>query len=381
MKTLRQILAVIAAGTVFTLPVGGAQPVVPSDGSDGALVITSNTVIDLSKAITGNWSDNNAANAGKGIYDPNKWAVVFKYSSVNIASGAGLSFANHPTHAPVVWLVSGDVSIAGDLVLDGSASEPGPGGFRGGGGRNDALGLPVGQGLGPGGGGYSGVYTSYGSPELLPLIGGSGSSAWSPNPGLGGGGAIFIASPGRITIDGRCLARGIFQGWPYNVASSGGAIRLQADIIEGTGQLDVGDGRLRLEANSIAPTLHSVSQANPISFQLPIQVQSPIWPAENAPTVRLVSVGGQAAPAQPLARWTYWDQDLKIATNTPIPILLETTHFPTNGTVNVFITPEHGARVTSLATYVSGTADLATWLVETSLPLRNSIIQARAVSP
>lgn len=61
-----------------------ASITVPSDGTDGALVISANTVIDLSQAITGNWDTNNAANSGKGVYDPAKWAVVFKYTSVTI---------------------------------------------------------------------------------------------------------------------------------------------------------------------------------------------------------------------------------------------------------------------------------------------------------
>src|ERR1039458_5012748 len=129
-----------------------AQLNIPSDGSDGALVISNNTVIDLSQAVTGNWTNNNAANAGKGIYDPAKWAVVFKYSSVVIASGATLTFSNHPTHAPVVWLVSGNVTNNGEINLDGHSisrnssdtAEPGPGGFRGG-----TIGM---SGFGPGGG-------------------------------------------------------------------------------------------------------------------------------------------------------------------------------------------------------------------------------------
>lgn len=39
-----------------------AQLTIPSDGSDGALIITSNTVIDLSRVVSGMWSNNNLAN-------------------------------------------------------------------------------------------------------------------------------------------------------------------------------------------------------------------------------------------------------------------------------------------------------------------------------
>src|SRR5687767_14795514 len=131
---------------------------IPSDGSDGVLDITASTKIDLSQAVTGAWDANNGANAGKGVYDASKWAVVFKYSSVNIRAGATVTFANHPSRAPVVWLVNGDVIIDGVINLNGengknepgSVAEPGPGGFRGG--IRAWSFSPASGGFGPGGG-------------------------------------------------------------------------------------------------------------------------------------------------------------------------------------------------------------------------------------
>ena len=110
MKKQTKLLALVAMFIAAIVPSSFAQIVVPSDGSDGALNITTNTVIDLSQAVTGSWSANNSANAGRGIYDPTVWAVVFKYSSVTIASNATITFNNHPSTAPVVWLVSGNVT-------------------------------------------------------------------------------------------------------------------------------------------------------------------------------------------------------------------------------------------------------------------------------
>src|SRR5262249_23964325 len=98
----------VLALAIYT-PRGFAQLNVASDGSDGALNITTNTVIDLSKATTGIWSQHNSPNAGNGVYDSSKWAVVFKYSSVSIAINAMVTFLNHPSHAPVVWLVQSGV--------------------------------------------------------------------------------------------------------------------------------------------------------------------------------------------------------------------------------------------------------------------------------
>ncbi len=359
-----------------------AQISIPSDGSDGALVITTNTVIDLSQAVTGVWSNNNAGNAGKGIYDASKWAVVFKYSSVNIASNAAVTFSNHPSRAPVVWLVNGNVTINGDLSLDGEPwssnerlPEPGPGGFRGG--AQGQPSLSLGSGFGPGGyyndyGHYSGYY---GTSQIIPLIGGSGGAGSTVN-GTAGGGAILIAASGVITINGVCHANAYAAGFGIYFGS-GGAIRLLADQVIGGGTVianNYASGRIRIEANLIGPALG----INPTpSLALPNPVV--IWPDTNAPTVRIVSVGVQTAPLDPRANLGGGD-DVTVFTNAA-PIVLETSNFPTNGTVTVYIKPRNGNQTVLPATYTGGTSNLATWQLQATIPLRESVIQARVALP
>ena len=201
-----QIAFLMLAVATFA-PAAYAQLTIPyADGSDGPLNITSSTVIDLSQAATGYWT-NTSASPGKGTYDATQWAVVFKYSSVNIASGAVVTFINHPTHAPVVWLVSGNVTNNGELSLDGQdgaygsvvgPTEPGPGGFRGG---AISSSFGDGSGFGPGGGsgGYVGgssgsaLYSNYpyGTTNITPLIGGSGGGTYKDsNSAYAGGGAV-----------------------------------------------------------------------------------------------------------------------------------------------------------------------------------------------
>jgi hypothetical protein len=92
-----QFLSFLTLAAVIMISSACAQLSVPSDGSDGALNITSNTVIDLSKALTKTWSD---PSSGNGIYDSNQWAVVFKYGSVNITTGAMVTFTNHYANPP-----------------------------------------------------------------------------------------------------------------------------------------------------------------------------------------------------------------------------------------------------------------------------------------
>ena len=71
---INPILAALALMGGFTSAF--AQLTIPSDGSDGAFNPAVNIEIDLSQSVTGTWSDNNAANAGKGIYDSNKWDAL-----------------------------------------------------------------------------------------------------------------------------------------------------------------------------------------------------------------------------------------------------------------------------------------------------------------
>ena len=224
-----KLIALAGTFAVLAPTVNGQISIPYADGSDLALNITSGTnIIELSQAVTGVWT-NTSTSPGNGIYDPTQWAVIFKYSSVSISAGATVAFANHPTHAPVVWLVNGNVTINGNLNLDGQGAttdttipEPGPGGFRGGGGSS----LGFGPGFGPGGapadGYYAGTYAgAYGNPQIVPLIGGSGGiGGYGGNSGCAGGGAILIAATGTITVNGYCHADG---GASRGYAGSGGA--------------------------------------------------------------------------------------------------------------------------------------------------------------
>ena len=346
-----------------------AQLNVPSDGSDGALNLTTNTVIDLSLATPGVWTNNNSANAGNGIYDSNQWAVVFKYSSVNIPGtldtngivvGYNLTFLNHPTHAPVVWLVKGNITINGILNLNGqpgitgvpqvyTPSEPGPGGFRGG-----AI-SPAGQGAGygPGADGGNGLYSlgtysgTYGNPEILPLIGGSGSGSINSLPGpagSAGGGAILIVASGTVTINGFITANG--SGVNYVTGShsdsSGGAVRIVANQILGSGTIDASlpePGRTRMEANKLSPTLNIF----PNAAAVPPGAMPVILPPANHPVVSILSVDTQTAPLNPLAA-VVSSADIGIQNNNPVNILLQTQNLPIQGVVTLEITPKYSWR-------------------------------------
>ncbi|MCX6876785.1 MAG: hypothetical protein NTW21_23685 [Verrucomicrobia bacterium] len=366
-----------------------AQLIIPSDGSDGTFSPAANIEVDLSQAVTGTWTDDNTANTGKGIYDATKWAIVFKYASVNIPAGVTVTFKNHPSHAPVVWLVQGGVTIAGTVSVNGKSgvggteaiypSEPGPGGFRGA--ASGQAGWGAGLGLGGGG---AGVYnTTYGNPQILPLIGGSGgqgNSAPLPYSGAGGGGAILIAAPGTIELMGRITALFDTGGSVYVYSGSGGAVKLIANHVTGTGSLDAAaTGRTRIEANTLSPTVLS----NPITIAVAPGTAPTIFQSNNSPTVKIVSVDGTAAPADPTAPLIN-SADIAIQKNTPVTIVLETRNFATAGAVvavriaNKFSIP---ATTVNATLDSGGTSVLSTWRVSTTLAPGFVTLQARATAP
>lgn len=367
---------------------------VPSDGSDGDFVTdvaTKEIVIDLAKAPTGRWDTPQTEPlqpeiGGVGIYDPEKWAVVFKYNRVRIEHNVTLKFLNHPSRAPVVWLVKGDAEIYGQVNLDGKQGvwheDSGPGGFRGSHSpeRDNQfrgyLNLPE---------------RSRWSPNLVPLHGGYGNHANA------GAGAILIASRQRIVLDGQIQARG--QG------AQGGAVRLVADELAGSGFIDIRNslspggphGVGRLEAHRFTGSLRA-------SFNTTIVSPEPLrlWPEPDGPTVRIVSVEGAEAPSDPRARLDAeagpggvpLGADMTIAKSGPSKVLIETTNLEPSpdARVMLFVSPNSGrirggsngyADYDPLrATLVTGgTFARAQWLVELELPPGYTSLQVHAVGP
>ena len=389
------ITTAIASALVTT----SSALVIPSDGSDGALNPPADVEIDLSQAVTGVWSDDNTANIGKGVYDPDRWVVVFKYSSVNIPEGVTVTFKNHPSNAPVMWLVQNDATIAGTVSLNGSPGltgidalsppEAGPGGFRGGSAGPDG----AGAGLGPGGGATparAGLHRStYGNPQIIPTIGGSGGSGESGDSGGGGGGSIFLGVTGTLTLDGTIQCNGGSRPATFGSdpgQGSGGSVRVVADTVLGSGSLEARDGlgnsssgsagRIRLEAVTASTTLKSF----PETVAVPPASPPLIFPPANAPTVRIVSIDGIPAPADPRAPLNA-NADLAIQNNEPVVITVETTNFPIEGVVQLRVAQKFGNAVWLDCEFVSGTINQATWNVTRALTDGFSTLQARATAP
>ena len=382
-----------------------------SPGSDGAFTPSGNTTVDLSSAGAGTWD---AAGSGNGVYDASKWAVVFKYSSVTIPYNVTVNFKNHPSNAPVVWLVSGNVEIDGAIDVSGQSSAtnganaiPGPGGFRGGSGnisgRASGSGFGVGGGntgdssnYNYGGGSYASVGgasgsgspgQTYGNPQILPLIGGSGGSGTGNDNGDGGagGGAILIVATGTITLNGSIYANGGNQNYRSAASGSGGAIRLIAPIVNGSGVLRAtpgsgdasgGFGRVRVETSSSTVTLSATPDFSLSAPDSPVM----LWPDSTFPTVTVASIGSAAVPADPRASLES-AADVQFNTSAAQTVTLTTTNVPAASTVTVRVTPKYGLSFTVTATHVSDNGITGTWTAQVTFPSNYCAVQAHAVLP
>lgn len=405
---------------LFAISVAKAAIVVPgADGSDGALIITENTQIDLSLATTGAWDD---AGSGTGVYDSNKWAVVFKYSSVVVSNGATITFANHPSRAPVVWLVSGDVTIDGTVNLNGQSyktapvhAEPGPGGFRGAvgtysSGAYSSAGFGIGGGQQSGASGAAGSYgtaggsgpSAYGNQSLLPLIGGSGGGGDDDFSGGGGagGGALLIASMQSVSVNGSVLANGGagrnvgYSAYDETGGGSGGGIRIVCDTLEGAGVLEVeggygyktgGLGRTRLERVVNDNTININSETTLSLLTLQPGASAMVWPPSDAPTAKIISIGGGAAPGDPLASFGTHGADVVVAKTNTVQVVVETSNVETSSVVVVRSTPRFNSSYSTanatVAEVVTPDPLVVRWVADLPVGSGYGAMQVRVIRP
>ncbi len=360
---------------------------------------------------------------------------VFNFTTINIPAGVTVRFTRNAANTPVTLLASGNVTIAGTIDVGGSpggagmqgvtsvvnnAGAGGPGGFDGGDGADGITSTTGGSGLGPGGGGGgagscggggggfagSGVMApcgtpgggAYGTPTLLPLVGGSGGGGGGApfghtgSGGGGGGGDFLIASSGTITLTGTLLARGGNGATSAGCCTpgsggggSGGAIRLVATTITGSGgSINVAGGsggsqgssggngsigRIRIEAytNTAAITYAQVPSIDrPGALALP-----------GSPSLTITSVAGVAAPASPTGSYSSPDILLPAGTANPMTIALAAVNIPLGTTVTVTVKPLDGAASSATSTALTGTLAASAATASLTIPTNQpSVISA-----
>jgi hypothetical protein len=321
---------------------------------------------------------------------------IFRCTTIDVAAGVTLRFIRNPFNTPVYLLATSNVTINGTIDVSGSGSPGnfaggpgGPGGFDGGSGGFTTVSetLPGGAGLGPGGGksgdvsissdtaAGGGAYSTrpslfldardgetYGSLLLIPLIGGSGGGGIDGNKdagGGGGGGAILIASSTIIRINS--TGRIVSSGGSYSVntlnGGSGGAVRLVARGVYGTGTIDVsgsgyyngafgslysGAGRIRVDSIlRFEPT--NAAQDN-IGFTfVPSAVASVgsamvVFPT-NTPRLDILQAAGRVIPEGTNGPVFV---ELPFGSNTNQTVVVQARNFNTNVLIRLVLTPQSG---------------------------------------
>jgi len=246
MKSILTIKRILILAGLLSASTATAQVTLPggSDGSDGALVVTNSMSLTM---------------------PPDG---IFNYTTINIAAGATLEFSPNDLNTPVYLLATGDILIEGIISVDGKDGDSvaglggagGPGGYAGGGG-----GTISGDGHGPEGGAANtgdianeSGGSSYLTPLLVPLLGGSGGAGRvsAGGAGLGGGGgagAIVIGSNTQINLGCAGQITAIGGARPAGTAGAGadGAVRLVAPIIREIAPPGGGFCGARIEAGRV----------------------------------------------------------------------------------------------------------------------------------
>lgn len=388
------------AFSLLTLPVSAGTFDSGSDGADGALSLTEPGTVEFDPANFNPPLDQD----GDGVYH---------FTSIDIAEGVTVRLSERTLGTrPITWLATDDVTINGIVDLNGenghlSSLPPvpargGAGGYPGGIGQTNGNGAT--PGLGPGGGrvfaGHHGAGAShvtqgrendkgpYGNNFLMPLLGGSGGGGGDRNPGGGGGaggGAILIATSKVLTVNGQITANGGHGGqssvFSANGGSgSGGAIRLMATTLSGNGKLmakrghllkldgttsnnetyEGSAGRIRLEAFNHSYT--GSSDAGQIRMVTPGNV----FPPDNSPELRVVSVAGTAVPAS--SRASFDPADLTINQSGVAELVIAAKNVPPGTVVNLTMVNETGGVVNFNSEPLAGTLDASTAKASVTIP-------------
>jgi hypothetical protein len=263
---------------------------------------------------------------------------VYHFTSIRIGRGVTVKLSSRSLNGPVFWLSQGPVQIYGTVDLGGedgsrTPSVAGAGGYAGG-----AIGKP----------GYrlAGFTKNI---FLVPLVGGDGGDGGRIQGGGAGGGALLIASSGSITIDGAINANG--GASTDGTGGAGGAIRLVAPLIDGSGMLSARggqpggtDGRVRFEA--FERRFSGDLVATPFSQGKPFGLFLPPNPSAS---VRVVSIGGG----------TVSGSEFTLNQTAPVRVVVEARFIPPGTIIQLEFFPETAPAQTVSTTPLEGTFELS----------------------
>jgi len=226
------------------------------------------------------------------------------------------------------------------------------------------------------------------------LIGGSGGGGGGAAIAGGGGGAVLIAASGVITLNGQILGSGgnVYNG--QGGAGSGGAVRLVAKTITGSGNIGVqggtltayngvccnytvssgGSGRVRFDTfqNNFGGQINGVFSQGFQPIIIPV--------AGQGVQLSIASVAGAAVSATPNGQLVTPDAIISGQQANPIPIVVSCANLPLNTLITVTVKPASGASVSAVGYNTAGTLASSTALVSLTMPHGGGIIYATAAT-
>ena len=155
---------------------------------------------------------------------------------------------------------------------------------------------------------------------------------------------------------------------------SGGAIRLVAPLVAGSGALSVlgniacagkigGAGRIRIEATE---KNFSGTVSGDVRTVTLVPDPSLVDTSLNFPVIRVTTVGGQAVPAKPRASFESTDITLDAATD--VQIGLEAHYVPIGTPVSVSVSNETEGLITADSSPLAGTIESSTASITIRIP-------------
>lgn len=262
----------------------GALGFTPSNFDPGTLDLTNLPDIDVTQGCSPIGSDGGGFNCG-GSGGPAKYTLITQANQIKVGIHVAHSWRIEPNAIlqvsgpyPIILVATDKIEILGGLAATGNVQFPGAGGYRdpnmgdmpGGGPGGGGAGMGMGfMGTGAGGGSYCGIGGSgavnagsaamggmvYGTPEIVPLVGGS-SGGEGFGDGGGGGGAIQLVAANSVTVDAMGYVTagggGGNGGGQAGGGGSGGAILIESQNVTIAGALAVNGGGGGQGTNSLA---------------------------------------------------------------------------------------------------------------------------------
>lgn len=204
---------------------------------------------------------------------------------------------------------------------------------------------------------------------------------------------MLIAATGDIAVTGVLAANGGHYQWPAG-AGSGGGVRVVCNTLTVNGSLTAvggngergpgGLGRIRLERVAAAGSPSAITP-DPSVVPLAPSATALIWPPDDAPSVRILTIGSRPVPADPRATFGVAGPDVALAETSSTEVIVETVNVEQASQVEVRVTPRANATYVvanaAVSNVVSDSPLTLHWVATLPVQVGYSAVQVKVVRP